>query len=684
LLFLVALAAIATFASLNWQKWRRDYLDWRAARTVRLRAERVFRDEVGAQPPRDLVNILGSGELSHWGRVTDIGLTADQIISCGDDRTVRCWSAETGEPLQVITDVQGYVANYSAILLTIDEQQQARVYDTSVTPLKLTRRFSLKGESRIEQVIASQVTSELAVVYAAKSNEVQLFSLTTGKRICSFELEGPVTERKLAFREDYTLLAARHDEFTIINTESGEIIDRWDARAAARRSRGAGRAALRGNQEFRSIVRLRSPWWLVIGATQSFLWHERTYEVREATFEYPPNVALVAVPGLADDAWVAAHGMMAQLSIDPRTEALVQEPQPTTPLMPVTCVAIRDTVNGRRILTERAIGYGYVRGGSETLGAGQIGLLDEYGQVLLPVGKADHVVCVAWNGAGDRLAVGMSSGEVAVLRAGDWAELDRFRAFAQPVMRLEFSPDGAALLCEQYQQIAVFDAASKKLLMKKPRELSYGPDSTLSSGDGRVLAYTESEGWTLTDLATNKLIVEDALLRSRPQPNSSVGPMWSADEQCFVFFANRAVCRLKMVEHRRPSKPTLEMAENRHPLLGDALDFSPSDSRVLLTRATERERVLRIWEWKPPAMSQITLAPDIAFRGAALVPSKKRIAAILGSDLVVLDERGEELDRQPIGPAQSVASLLDFSPDGRYLAIVNGNGTCYLLRSDDW
>lgn len=95
LLALVAATAVATLALRNAPRWYKDYQDWSAAREVRSRAMRVFRDETGNKPPQRLVHILGSGSLSHWAPVYDIGLTGDQIISCGHDRAVRCWSTET-------------------------------------------------------------------------------------------------------------------------------------------------------------------------------------------------------------------------------------------------------------------------------------------------------------------------------------------------------------------------------------------------------------------------------------------------------------------------------------------------------------------------------------------------------------------------------------------------------------
>ncbi|MBP85962.1 MAG: hypothetical protein CMJ64_04465 [Planctomycetaceae bacterium] len=276
----VTVTADATFVALNGRRWHVDYLDWSATRAVRARAEKVFRDETGARPPAELVHILGSGKLSHRGRVYDIGLTAEQIISCGSDKAVRCWSAETGESLQVISNVKGYVAAKSSLLVTIDNEQRASVYDTGSSPLKLQRQFSIAAASEIQKAFASPLNPILAVIYDDAPNEIQLFDLDNGSRMSTLrftqlgfgEESVPQEARTVAigFREDGRLLAACKDRFLLIDARSGEVATEWtnDPWPFDR-------------QMTRDAVRLKAPWWLVVGASTTIVWNEETNDWKE-------------------------------------------------------------------------------------------------------------------------------------------------------------------------------------------------------------------------------------------------------------------------------------------------------------------------------------------------------------------------------------------------------------------
>ncbi|MBC8355743.1 MAG: WD40 repeat domain-containing protein [Planctomycetes bacterium] len=657
LLLLVTIAAVATFVALNGQRWHQEYLDWTATRAVQARAERVFREETGAQPPNELVHILGSGDLSHWDRVYDIGLTADQMISCGLDKAVRCWSTETGESLQVISDIRGYIAAKSTLLVTIDDEQQARVYDTGSSPLKLQRQFSVAAESPIRKVLTSVISSTLGVVYDDQPNDIQFFDLESGTRMSLLHFDQEAAEMCIGFREDGAMLVVYNDRFLLIDSESGEVVSEWkhDPRLLAGRG-------------FRYAVRLKPPQWLVIRAGTSIVWNEETNDWNEMHLSIGGTPDL-AIPGGSDQAWVANSGNMLRFGIS-RGEPS-QEIVRTTPVMPVRCMALRRYVGGGQIFTQRAIGY-------ET---GQVGLLDEYGRLRLPDIATDHITAVGWSYEGDLLVAGTSGGEVIIIRTGSWLELQRFRAHGGSVEYVEFSPDSRALMSEEKHEIAVFDWRSAKPFVRKSRQGSPSRDATLSSGEGRMLAFVLNEGWTLTEYASNTLVAKSERRAPRPQPFSPQGPSWSKSEQCFVFFTKEGFCKLKLTGQGSAMGPTLEIAEEPNSSLRNSRVFSIQDSLVLLREYADGHSRLKIWNWQTSDEKRIELDPIRGAPSAAFAPSGRHVAAVLGRNLVLYSDEGEVLSRLQIGPAQMVASAIEFSPDGRYIAIVNGNGTCYLLKN---
>ncbi|MCB9873651.1 MAG: WD40 repeat domain-containing protein [Planctomycetaceae bacterium] len=653
----VTIAAMTIFVALNGRQWHQDYLDWTATRAIRVRAERIFREETGKQPPPELVHILGSGDLSHWARVYDIALTADQIVSCGLDKAVRCWSTETGESLQVMSNVDGHIAANSSLLVTIDDGQQVRVYDTATSPLKLLRQFSIAAESPIHKAFSSSLTSVLVVIYDDQPNDMQLFDLGSGTHMSTLNFVQEAKEVIVGFREDGCLLAVCKDEFLLIDSESGDIVSQWKHDPWPFDHQAAYHA-----------IRLQDALWLIVGASTSLVWNEETQDWKEVQLNMGGTPDLV-IPGRSKEAWIANAGVMMRFTMG--EAKLSQTIVRTTPVMPVRCMALRRYSGGGQIFTQRAIGYG----------PGQIGLLDEYGRLRLPNIATDHITAVGWSYEGDLLAAGTSGGEVIVISTGSWLELQRFHAHGGSVEYVEFSPDSKALLSEEKHEIAVFDWRSAKPLVRKPHQGSSSQNATLSSADGRLLAFVLNEGWTLTDYASNTLVAKSERRAPRTQPFSSQGPVWSESEGCFVFVTKDGFCRLKLVEQDSVMGPSLETKETPDENLRYLRDLSVRDHHALLIEYEDGNSRLKIWNWRTSEEKRVELDPTGGLPSAAFAPSGRQVGAVLDSNLVLYSDAGEELSRCQIGPSQMIASAIEFSPDGRYIAIVNGNGTCYLLKN---
>jgi WD40 repeat protein len=92
--------------------------------------------------------------------------------------------------------------------------------------------------------------------------------------------------------------------------------------------------------------------------------------------------------------------------------------------------------------------------------------------------------------------------------------------------------------------------------------------------------------------------------------------------------------------------------------------FDLSGARPKLRRKVEVERETP-WGWD--SLTQIALTPD-----------DRRLLLLVRDELMVLDaDSGKMLYRRRM-PGRVVDA--DFAPDGRHLAVANGNGTVYILR----
>jgi WD40 repeat protein len=70
-----------------------------------------------------------------------------------------------------------------------------------------------------------------------------------------------------------------------------------------------------------------------------------------------------------------------------------------------------------------------------------------------------------------------------------------------------------------------------------------------------------------------------------------------------------------------------------------------------------------------------------AFTRVAFTPDDRRLLLMTDKEILVLDaESGKELFRRQL---EGCAQDADFAPDGRHVAVVNGNGTVYILRLPD-
>ena len=139
---------------------------------------------------------------------------------------------------------------------------------------------------------------------------------------------------------------------------------------------------------------------------------------------------------------------------------------------------------------------------------------------------------------------------------------------------------------------------SAKTLIRKSRQRATGRDATLSSGDGQLLTFVLNEGWTLTDYSANTLIARSQRSPPRTQSFSRQGPIWSEDQQCFVFVTKDEFCQLKLVSEGSVAGPALEIVEKPDAKLRNLRDISVHNNPALSLDTEDQNPQLKTWNWK--------------------------------------------------------------------------------------
>lgn len=666
LLCFVAACAIVTTCLLNWRDWYRDYQDWSSTRAVRASAQRLYRAEIGADPPVDLVYMFGSGSLSHWGRIHDVALTQDQIISCGADNAVRCWSTESGDEIQLIAGVRGYVcgAGSQALVAAIDQQEVLTVYDTVSVPLKKQRSFSVRGSSPIQEAYPSNVSPQLAISYMDDATHLAIIDVAIGKLSCALDLETEA-DRRVGFREDGKLLIAERGRMRLFDTSTGECLhdwipDPWPLEGIA----------------LRAVARMDPPWWLIVSATGQHMWHE-------VSGEWKP-VKLIVEGGTPDLVRPMSRGTVRLINDRLMQSVSVAQDEPHVRLS-----GILPSVNARCFAEHTSLGGGqyftrYVMAGPSS----QLELVDEYEQVRLPDRDEDHITAVAWSSQSDLLAAGTACGEVILMRSGSWGVRNRFRAHGSAVEFLEFSPDGNHLLVQEQHQLAVFNWLNGMPYVRKSHQVYHSFLGTLSQGNNQLLSWILNEGWVLEDYVRGTLLASSSRQSIGMESRSAQNPIWLPTERRYVSPSEGGLRGLAITPSEAMVAPLpLEepqiILEDEQTIAelsqGSVRDIDPDRSLCLFYERKGDVHQLHLKNWNKSETRTISCGDEYP-AVATLSPLSERLATILANELVIFDFHGREVYRHPIGPAGMNVSAIEFSSDDRYLAVVCGNGLCLLFR----
>lgn len=637
------------------QRWLPAYHDWRAAEAVRERAAKLFKEETGSSAPAEIVHILGSGKLSHWSRVTDIGMTADHIISCGRDYSVRCWSVSSGEPLQMIAGVEARLALDSQLLVTVDIETRRNVclYDTSSLPLKVNHKIRLKeSEAAASLLFTSPLSDKLLLRTAA--GRVAVFDLTTGERLCYLDSLLSYRRHTFGLNSDNRLLVATEDQAILFQLPSGDVETTWNS---------ADWPFVK--QSVKDVVPLSPQQWLIVGASSNVIWNSKSGESQYVDLRTSGTPQLI-VPSQRQ-VWIANRGTMSRLRIF-GAEAVL-DPIPTAPIASISSMAIYKPPGPYASDGYRAVGHSY----------GRVSLLAPDGNIVLPQREADQVVSIAFSSDGSHLAYATSNNEIVILHTGTWTVAERFSVYDIPPKQIAFSNGDNLLLVTDDQSLAFIDWKGGEVVWQRLIRFMGAIEQVAIVGE-KVLYWDGVDGWTLMDLTSKASIATSG--REVSPPHYSGHTNWSAADRSFVVPTREGLSRIEVVAMQAGEGARLKVSTDNNIVTKWMLDIDYENKRTIRRERDSVKQKAVIEDLEGRLVSESLFPRRTSISYADFSPDAKHLALINENDVVVCDvATGAELYRQRIGPSNAQIRDIDYSPDGRYLAILNGNGTCYLLRN---
>jgi len=648
---LLAVVLISSLAIAWWTsagRWR-TYNNLRARQRIDPYELKIAGDGDRYNVPTELVTILGDSRLRHWDRTGGMRLLPNnQGISAGGDQIVRVWDIDTGrQTRQFLGETLCLNQKRDRVFIGADDGIVTCFDATSWTPLKkfdigtrfdrLSMAASGDGSVLVTQPIQPNGQREIIVWDVAATTVKHRF------RVQDFG-------GSLLVNHDGSLFAWDDDcAVKVSRTDTGEVL------------RAIGPVMQHGSRcSVGQLALTLDETKLIFGSASmqlkvfDWLTGEEIFSFPKSSSGHNPFVLRADQKRLAikedgrvkifldtKEGWTAAAGQFG----------------------PVSTGGGFDWFNDEFSV----VGDDHLRLWSTSIGG--IGPRRLLGG---PIRKATHL---AFHPDGKRLFVADTLGQITAHEVGTWEPMRAWQGHEGPIIGLSLAADGSRLATASLHGIAVWDTETG-VEVCTVRDVWHSEYIGLSP-DGSRLATPIKEGLghgiEIWEIATGKST--GAINVNRSMWSS---PIWSPDGAHLLCNDMGSTLHLFHVE----SKAVTNFGGSRFGQLQvQAAWFNDSKRVVTVGWGRDEVHFLEIGKTKP--IKTINAGAG-SLKCLALDRSNEWLAVGGYKSPVQLWHlpTGKLVKTWQFGPTLGVVSQVAFSPDGHYLATVNGNGTAYVLNLD--
>ncbi len=588
--------------------------------------------------PEGLVAVIGDSRMKHWNRVHGLAASRDGriLVSGSYDATVRIWDPMTGNLTRTL---QGHLGPVTSVAISPDAKTIASgSHDQSIRLWATDDGREIRRISARSGIVWSVdfAADGATLVSAHQSGEVNLWKTADGSRISGVQAHSdpalvaqfaPGGTQLATASLDHTVKIWNTADFKLVKTLPGHTLGVLTLDYSP-----DGHLLASGGQD--GMVRI----WDVATGKQT---RELAASGHVATVRFDPTGRLLLFDtGNASMIW--------NVGLDKRHRVLSKH---------------LSSVISSCFLGETGV---VITGGYE----GSIKTWDvETGKERTPVSSA---WTASFDPSGSLLAVGFENGEVQQYELATGTLRNRFVAHGDSVVSVAYDPSGQRLATGGYDwNCRVWEAATGKPAGLSGRHTSLVNSVAFAPGGD----WFASGGW---DRVVRLWFLDGAVATQRefPPGDGYVREVaFSPDRKWLAWAGQTGVITLFHLEQAETSV----ICESGPGVM--SLCFNDNGRRLAVMRANGQVELwdlpskrLSAWKSQRPFTSEgLSVRFDPGGVDVAMTAARGLIRM---ADAVTGKHKGEIR----IGPEFGRIWHVRYSPSGRYMATVNGNGTVYVLR----